>query len=303
MSGRGKKLGKLTTCFLAAPSTVDLQPLRATLSKKGIRSIEASELIQTGAPLIDHIKAAISKSDLVIAVLDVAQSNANIYFEIGLASAFGKQILLVAPPDLKIPSDTRSLFRVMATPDNTEAISFVLDQAMAGRPRESSKFKNVEKTRPIGHSSTHLIHTLDSLGELPKEIELIAIIADALKSSGVRVVVSSKIAGVRPDLAVWTDELGPLVGNPFVIEVKRTLRDRESVNEAIAQVSRYLSVIDATWALVLYGGPVSVNLKREADFRGTNVLFMNVRDFLDALGTRSFAQIIQDLRNQAVHGN
>jgi hypothetical protein len=271
------------------------------LKKRGIRAVEVSELIHTGAPLSDHIRAAISKSNLVIAVLSPKQSNANVYFEIGFADALAKRILLVVPPEIEAPSDARGLLTVVGTPDNIEAIDFALDQALVGWRRQPTRFRETGRTIPIGKSADRLIHSLDSLGDQPTELGLIAIIEDALKSSGVKSVVSQpRIAGYRPDIAVWADELDSWTRNPLIIEVKRDLTSSDSVTEAIAQVSQYMQSTNSMWGLVLYGGPVW-NTRVRSPF--VNVLLMNVREFLSSLKTRSFGDIIRDLRNRAVHGD
>jgi hypothetical protein len=268
--------------------------------KRGIRPVEVSEFIRTGAPLSDHIRAAISKSSLVVAVLSPEQSNANVYFEIGFASALEKRILVVVPPEIKAPSDVRGLLTVVGTPKSIEAIDFALDQALVGWQRQPTKFRETGRTVPIGKSADRLIHSLDSLGEEPTELDLIAIIEDALKSSGVKSVVSQpRIGNYRPDIAVWADELDSWTRNPLVIEVKRRLTSPEHVRETIAHVSRYMQSTNSMWGLVLYGGP-SWDTPVEPPF--VNVLLINVREFLNTLKTKSFGDIIRDLRNRAVHG-
>jgi hypothetical protein len=238
---------------------------------------------------------------LVIAVLSSGQSNANVYFEIGFASALEKRILLVVPPEIEAPSDARGLLTVVGTPDNVEAIDFALDQALVGWRRQPARFGETGRTMPIGKSADRLIQSLDSLGDQPTENGLIAIIEDALRSSGVKSVVSqAKIGDYRPDIAVWADELDFWTRNPLIIEVKRDLTSSDRVIETIAQVSRLMQSTNSMWGLVLYGGPVWIT-RVESPF--VNVLLMNVREFLSALKTRSFGDIIRDLRNRAVHGD
>src|SRR4051812_29900369 len=83
------------TCFISAPSGVNLAPLSRVLLDKQVRLLRIAD-----ATAADQVTSALVKADLVIAVLNPEQSNTNVYFEVGYAAALGKRVLLIAPPEL-----------------------------------------------------------------------------------------------------------------------------------------------------------------------------------------------------------
>jgi len=292
---------KARTCFIAAPSKTNLEGIKKLLRQKGLRPIVASDLSEIGAPLLEHIKTAISRADLILSVLDPKQANEEVYFEIGFATALGKKILLLAPPEIWLLSDIMSLPCIRSEPENLEAISFALDQAIAVTKSARPKRRRiVEKTRAIGRLSQNLIERLENLGGQATHTEIQEIIGSALRASGVNVVAQSQSHDRGVDIAIWADELEPWVGNPFAIEIKKGLRSLNEMETVASQLSVYLKETDSRWALVLYfEGPPVLSVELPSDSR---VLFMEVRRLLDRLRTESFVEIVRELRNERVHG-
>lgn len=310
MSVRGeqekKSRAKIRSCFIAAPSRTDLETIKSLLRDKGFRPVVVSELIHTGAPIVEHVMSAISKADLIMAVLDKEQSNENVYFELGMASALGKRLLVLAPPLIKLPADIDAMLTLRTDPENREAIDFALDQALVGvetRPPRQRPMWTTERTRPIGDLARELMNRLESLGDRVTESDVQEIVSSALKASGVSVVVQAGIRDTRLDMAVWSDGLHPWVGNPLLIEIKKRLGNWDQLRSTVSQLTNYLEEINAHWALVLYveESPVFVEMS-VSELGGSTVLFMTVQELLERLRTTSFVDIIIGLRNQRLHG-
>jgi hypothetical protein len=127
------------------------------------------------------------------------------------------------------------------------------------------------------------------------------VVADALRSSGTDVVVTSPSHDRGVDLAVWSDVLEPFVGNPLLIEVKGRIRGKTEAKQVLRQLASYVSVAGSQWGLLLYGdGPDLEGLPSASTF--PNVLVLSLRSLLENLRTRAFPELIRDLRNRRVHG-
>ena len=146
-----------------------------------------------------------------------------------------------------------------------------------------------------------LTFVLPVTAEVKAEIEQEIVVADALRSSGTDVVVTSPSHDVGVDLAVWSDVLEPFVGNPLLIEVKGRIRGKTEAKQVLRQLASYVSASGSQWGLLLYGdGPDIGGQPSASTF--PNVLVLSLRSLLENLRTRAFPELIRDLRNRRVHG-
>ncbi|MBW2741186.1 MAG: L-histidine N(alpha)-methyltransferase [Deltaproteobacteria bacterium] len=80
--------------------------IKKVLNKSGINPIRADE-IQQSTPFIEDIENNIRSCDLVI--VDASEENLNVYYELGLASALKKDLIILSQNAKHIPSDTRHI--------------------------------------------------------------------------------------------------------------------------------------------------------------------------------------------------
>lgn len=83
--------------------------IRSTLESAGLHVIRADD-IQNAQSILKDIVQAINACDLIIA--DLSDSNPNVYYELGLAHAFGKPVILLTQEMGDLPFDLRS-YRVI----------------------------------------------------------------------------------------------------------------------------------------------------------------------------------------------
>jgi hypothetical protein len=96
--------------------------------------------------------------------------------------------------------------------------------------------------------------------------------------------------------------LGTYVGNPLIVEVKRALHTVDAVHQALAQLTHYISTSGALWGLLLYAhGPDLARIAVEVR-QATRIIALSIDELLERLRSRSFFDIIRDLRNRKVHG-
>lgn len=298
-----RRHSRLQTCFIASSSDANLNVIKALLEKRGIRPFVASEQMPTSASLLEQVNNAISKADLIIAILDPEQSNANTYYELGYAHALGKKILILAPPELKnIPTDIAGLLYLRTNVENSDAINFALDQALA--VPESTKHKHswpILKSQPIGQLADALIEKLALLSDQVTERDIQQIVMSALEASGISVAISSSPHEIGADLAIWDDELDPWIGNPFLIEIKNRLTNPTHVTELLNQISIYLQKSNSRSALVIYYNGLPPQVFDSQPTVSSHIFFLDVRQLLEGLRDHSFSDIIRNLRNRRAH--
>jgi hypothetical protein len=294
----------IKTCFISAPAGAPLGVLRASLQSRGLRVLVPHDLA-AGTDWASEIQKQLSQADLVIGVLTSVRQSPWVLFELGQASALGRRIVLITPKNADpIPFALHQFLVLRIDLDNQEAIGFVLDQLLAApdRPRTAPTPQMRPPFGGLGPKADDLLAALDrSLASANwQAIEQVA--ADALRSSGTDIVVTSPTRDIGADFAVWSDVLEPFVGNPLLVEVKARIRGKSEATRAVDQLTLYLGASGSRWALLLYGdGPDPEDQAWSAS--PPNVLVLSLRSLLEALRSQAFPEVVRDLRNRRVHGS
>jgi hypothetical protein len=102
---------KRTTCFVLMPFRPNFERLykdhiKPTLEKVGYEVLKANDLYTT-SPIIEDIWEQINKSKLIVA--DVTGKNANVFYELGIAHAIGKDTIIITQNDDDVPFDLKHL--------------------------------------------------------------------------------------------------------------------------------------------------------------------------------------------------
>jgi hypothetical protein len=297
------KISPLKTCFISAPAGARLDVLRASIESRGLRVLVPHEFT-IGTDWASQIQKSLLQADLVIGVLIQEQHKLPwVLFELGQAYALGRQIVLITTPKADpVPFALHQFLVLRIDLDNHEAIGFALDQLLSAP--EQKKGGSSRRTTPLaglGTRANDLITALDRSLVFSDWRSVEQVVADALRSSGADVVVTSAARDIGADFAVWSDVLDPFVGNPLLIEVKARIRGKGDANRALQQLTSYLDASGSRWALLLYGeGPDP----EDQVWAGSppNVLILSLRSLFEALRTQAFPELVRDLRNRRVHG-
>ncbi len=294
---------KARTCYVAASIDSNLIPIEELLAERQIHLIVSADLSLTATTFLESTVRAISAAELFIAVLNSEQRNDNIYVELGIAIAKECRILIVTPPGQSLMVDIAELPAVRADVTNRDAIGFMLDQVLMGPPR---KFRHqlpmpiTQKGQPIGDFADELLATLN---QNVHERELIHLLVLALEKSGYPTLAHESLleSGRRADLIIWSNEFGPWIGNPLIIEVKETFDTKVNWNAIVQQMLRYLQLSQTRSALILYANTKIIpdNLSSIAP---PNIFFLDIHQLFNAMRVKSFAEVMIDLRNRRVHG-
>jgi hypothetical protein len=298
------RAGEPSTCFVSASPAADLDVIKMLLKERGIAPVTAAELPWTSGSPLKHGTRAIEESDLFIAVLDAAQSHANVYMEIAYAQAFHKRVLIVVPPELgSLPSYVIDMFHIRADPRNGEAIGFALDQMLAARtPEEHGPDQPRPVARAIGETGDMLLAELEALGDHATERDLEEIVTAALEASGTTVVRHADQPAVGADLVIWADELNSWVGNVILVETKKTVGAQRQTAGLIEQICARMQDSKLPGALVVYEQASASGGVRLPPDSPPNVLFISIRELLNGLRADTLGETVRRVRNRQADG-
>jgi hypothetical protein len=281
--------------------------IRQVLETEGVTSFAVDELAVSAASLLDIVQEAIDRSDIVVVVLPGQAPRENVIFELGFALACKKPILVIAEEKAVLPDVAGGIPYLRADLKNAEAIRFGLAHFLAAPIFKSTTRQTFPKqTRPLGQKADEY---LEKLRELPKETRVASshledLIADAIRASGVRATAQrERVGNEEIDIAVWSDDLEPWVGNPLLIEVKAgLLRGKGDLDSIRYRFHKAYGQGRPGWGLVIYRQAASdADLARVRHLEPT-ILFTSAKDFLEALRDSSFGELIIRMRNDRMHG-
>src|SRR4051812_11864347 len=217
-AARGKTQKR--TGLIAAPLGTDLTYLRQALEERGVETFRLDSM-EPGQSVFDLVRGAIARADYVIAVIGEGRARENVLFELGIAKGMGREVLVFVPGGEQIPLTLSGMTYLRTDPGNRDAVEFALDQLLSAPGiKPDMVLEGGKKTHPIGELADRLVLQITHPdNEHPLESDLIDIIAQAIRESGVSAIATENQMGDRrPDLAVWSDDLEPWIGNPLVIE-------------------------------------------------------------------------------------
>jgi hypothetical protein len=280
--------------FVSAPYDTALRPLLDALEGAGVDAFVSSDVASLGSDVVESARSAIEAADIVLVVL-TKQPALNPIFEAGMAAALGKRLILVGEPGATLSMDLRSFVLVQASLEEPAPVVAAIEE-LVRRPLARSRPPAKATGHPLASDTVdRLLHRLES--EPLNERSMISILMEAIEAAGA-IPVESSSPDHGWDLGVWSDDLAAIAGNPLVIEVKRELDPR-----AVDQVRHYLAAQQsASLGLVVYlVEPTDEDLRRALPGAWFPVLVISMQDLIEQLRSQSFAGVVRDLRNRAVH--
>ncbi len=202
-----------------ASSHVDVAEVHKAMHELDLDAVTLDQTATPGTTWVDSLHRCLDAADMVIGIMGDRRKDANIFFELGVASALNKPTLLFLGADYpidQIPPSGIPYLRMDL--HNEDAVIFGLKQALSLSPRDQLR-KPVEgfTTQPIGAAADELLERLAQSSALEFE----DLINDAIKASGAQTIArggEAKDKGV--DFAVWSSDLEPTIANPLLIECK-----------------------------------------------------------------------------------
>ena len=294
----------IRTCFISAPSGVKLDVLRHALASRDIEVLVPDGLGE-GADISAETNSLVARADLVIGVLTVERRSAWVLFELGLAWANKRRIMLITSSTKSdfIPSNLQRLLVIRSKVNNAEAIGFALDQLMAA-PASDMREPSTKRPLPTGPAPNAfaVAQQVRDAVQTQNGFALEKLVAETLQKSGVQVILEPPGRNHGADMAIWSDVLETVTGNPLLIEIKPRLSSRSEARTAATTLSKHLSASGTPWGLLLYGEGLEPFAKISSSLP-PNILAIDLVTLFERMTHQAFEEVVKDLRNQKVHGS
>ena len=110
----------IKNCFVVMPFRQDLDEvyqlaIKPAIIDSGLVPWRADEMIEKGSPIVSQSLNAIESTDLILA--DLTGHNPNVFFELGVAKALGKPVVLISQDIEDVPFDLLHLRILKYQPD------------------------------------------------------------------------------------------------------------------------------------------------------------------------------------------
>jgi hypothetical protein len=289
--------------FLSAPPTVDTSVLRRAMEDRGIVPFELDEVVPGGRSIPELLEDCLKCADFVVAVVGGGKAKDNGVFELGFAMALKKRILAIVSPEADLPLS--GILSLRTRPDNREAIEFGLDQIVkAPEPRRHSRRKVIRKTKPLGAVADKLLDRIRGSAEPLGDQDLEQILREVIQGSGIDSAYYASERMVTPiagaDMAIWSDDFEPWVGNPLPIKLKSHPRSRSELQNALGELTKILDNTHSEWGLLIYQG---ADFEPSEQDRGDpRVFVLTIERLLESLRDASLGDFLHRMRNLRVHG-
>jgi hypothetical protein len=222
---------KERSAYVVASQGVNVLPLVEALASRGV-SARKSSLLLGPAQAEQDVIFAIRSADMVIGVLREREPDLNVMIELGIALGYERPILLFGGVKSQIPSNLRKA-AVVVRMDlwNDQLFLTHLDPFME---RLSSYKEPIEprthtdipgQSLNISDFEAVLKHfrSMESESRIPNEAESVQLLASLFRAAGYIASINERRppghGWLRPDLAVWAEDLPPDMGSPLLIEI------------------------------------------------------------------------------------
>ncbi|WP_156527656.1 hypothetical protein [Bradyrhizobium stylosanthis] len=309
------------SCYLIAPSTVDVTVARSTLRSLNVSFEDVAMLPPSGESAPDVLRRRVEKADFVCGMLLEKYSGSrnrveNVLFELGVAVGLNRPIFIIAEQASLIPLGLASYPHVLGAANSESVLRFHLDAflkrlslpteravrppRLAERPPLFSALDESKAPRPRKNRRAEVdrIRAGVDLVSL-SERELERAVANALEITGANVAVEPQIADhFRPDVVAWLPRSNTGLGPALLVEVRRRIQGA-GYERAIEQMERYMSA-----AGIRTGVLVSPEASDEIAVRIATsgyVFIVSLNTLFDLVSENNLARRLIEARNRFVH--
>jgi hypothetical protein len=288
--------------FISHAARHEVEILRKLVQSAGA-SVDDSYGVSDSKDILKRSAKSLASSDAMIAVL--GKGTSNVLFEIGLAVGLGKPIFLLLEPGTNVPPFVPPSTFLSSDLTDSAVLRLGIKQFLVEISKPSAKGKLARETprsEPAGELAVgQLIKKLKKLRAAPTAEEVESVAGELLQAANAGTVEQHRGGDPGVDFAVWSDALAPSLGNPILVQVKAAELNEMSFRVAYSRLVRQVQDSEARAGLFLYLDTKGRRFARPATWV-PYVLLFDLEDFAIELSSNSFAKLLTEHRNKAVHG-
>lgn len=294
-------------CFISSSNKIDLTRIKKYLCDIDVDVIDVYD-ISIGESLQQSIKKKIKQADF--SIFFVSEFTPEIVYEMGVCEGIGKPQFVVVNENQDVPLFVKNqLFMRSDFKDfkNLEILLGNIKESIKNKYYKSRKPVQIKVSKIAGYSDS-VIHSLNKIKndvqklrhngtgkELEKKVESI------FQTIHLNYVENSSNQDKGADFALWSDQLGKLIGNPIILEVKYGTISPNMLKKAEVQLNNYIKNTDAKVAILLYLDKNGNRVKFNTTLSPL-IFSYDIEDFITDLIASHFEQVIIEKRNKIAHG-
>lgn len=315
---------KLKSCFIVAPTNLNIDPLRNLLKNRQINVLDISNIELSKINFTLSIEKVIRKADFICVII-TKQYMPNIFYEFGLARGAKKPIFLIYEDEQLPISNFFNITYVRASINDTEAISINLDIFLSNYRKRSEYYypgkkyqkklnfiKSNQERSLFFYPSKEYVKKLKDISSIQKELEILRsngyekdledFMEKIFKQFDDVIVVKKKSYSKEEaaDFSLWIDGLESIIGNPVLVEIKMGNITKSNLIKTENQIRDYLIKIKAPLGLIIYLD------RRKKHFKNPKikyplVIWFELHNLISSLSTNSLTKVIANQRNKLIH--
>ncbi|MCX6219903.1 MAG: hypothetical protein NTZ69_02805 [Bacteroidia bacterium] len=300
-------MDKKLRCFISAPYDTDISYIKNILAENNVDTFDLYDF-SVGHSIQQILKRKLRESDFALFI--ISKDSSNVIYEMGVCEGLGKQHFIILEKDFKVPFYIENKLFIRANLKDRSFLQATIHKVLntiKSKNKNKRKSPQINKSKEFSHNKNiqeKLLSLQDKIVNLRKSgtgIELEYVVGEVFKTVNLNYVENSSNKDKGVDFALWSDELGKIVGNPIIIEVKYGNLTNMTIQSAELQLKHYIEKSDAKIAILLYLDKGGKRFKIQSSI---NPLFMayDVEDFIHDLFNHSFEGVILNQRNKIAHG-
>jgi len=295
-------------CFISASHEIDTDTIKSVLAENGVDVFDLYDF-SIGESIQQILKRKIRQSDFAIFIL--TEENKNVLYEMGVCEGLGKQHFIFLDKNLNIPFYVTNKLFIHADLKNRtflkNSIEKILQDLDKKRIRTSSTSKDKTKqqeysyNRDVQDNLESYLPQIKRLRDVGNGLEIEHIVEDIFKTIRLNYVENRTSRDKGVDFALWNDELGKVIGNPIIVEVKYGNLTESTFRNTEQQIRKYAEQADAKIAILLYLDKRNRRFKIKSSLHPL-IMSFDLEDFTNELLESSFERLILSQRNKIAHG-
>lgn len=294
-------------CFLSASYETDTTLIKNLLAENGVEVFDLYDF-SIGESIQQILKRKLRQSDFALFIL--SEDNKNVLYEMGVCEGLGKQHFIFLEKNFKVPFYIENKLFLRVNLQDRDFLKLSIEKILQDvrkkrikptkRIKEDSK-KSEKYNRDITDNLRSYLSQIRNLRELGYGKEIEFIVENIFKTIKLNYVENTTNQDKGVDFALWNDDLGKIIGNPIIVEVKYGNLTESTFRSAEEQIKRYIDKTDAKIALLLYLDKRDKRHKIKSPLSPL-ILSYDLEDFTNELINSSFESIILNQRNKIAHG-
>lgn len=285
--------------YLSSRFGADISGISKMLDDLGIQRVSQGSDLKPVMSFLDIIKSAVKDSDAIIVIYE--KPGTLLGYEIGLAQAFDKPVFsIITAQKTDVPEVLKESVYVFAKIADIETIKYSFNiflKNIKSKKKQNSQSKKVDIST-LKYDWTIKYKNIDKKNERNLEI----LFNEIFEFNKLDVIANKQKSNIKyfADFCIWSDYLSSFLGNPILIEIKKSL-DNKTYKKFYSNFQKTIDNSNANSGIVFYENLNDLSENQLNTFVYNKILSININTFLDKLKDCDFNQAIIETRNELIH--